>query len=219
MRRLVQVKEDRTLRRLIVSPHPSVIERLLEIIRDTGALLDGHFELDASRHAPYFVRFSQIGWDQGLVDEIAGMIIEVAPFVSEPSTIICAETSAIFLAQALGRKTNNPVAVTAIDSMRHPTAMLRTGEVEAGRPILLVSDVITTGRSLSPLLELAPPGGIRGIVSFAVLSTARFQEFARQHGIESEWLLSTTWETRPPTPRECSGCANGDPLLSANEFS
>lgn len=213
----MQVRDERSLRRLIVSPHAKIIERLLEIIHDTGALLEGHFEIDPTRHSPYFVRFSQIGWSQSQVDEIAGMLIDVAPFIAEPATLVCAETSAIFLAHALGRKTGNPVAVTAIDSMRHPTAMMRTGAIDANRPMLLVSDVITTGRSLLPLLDLAPPLGIRGIIAFAVLSTARFQDFARQHDLESEWLASSTWDTMDP--RECTGCANNEPLLPASELS
>lgn len=215
----VQVKDHRSLRRLIVSPHGAIIERLLEIIRDTGTLLEGHFELDASRHSPYFVRFSQIGWNQILVDEIAGMLAGVASFVNQPSTIVCAETSAIFLARALGQKTGNPVAVTAIDSLRHPTGMLRTGAIPTDRPILLVSDVITTGRSLAPLLALAPDADILGIVSFAVLSTARFHDFVQPHGIESEWLVSSTWENSRPDPDECNGCARGDSLVPASEFS
>ena len=215
----MQMNDHRALRRLIVSPHGGLIERLLEIIRETGTLLEGHFELDASRHAPYFIRFSQIGWNHALIDEIAGMLADVASFVNQPSTIVCAETSAIFLARALGRKTGNPVAVTAIDSLRHPTGILRTGTVSRDRPILLVSDVITTGRSLAPLLALAPETGILGIVSFAVLSTARFQDFAREHGVESEWLISSTWENSPPDPGECRGCARGDSLVPASEFS
>ncbi|MCG8424849.1 MAG: hypothetical protein MJE77_43730 [Proteobacteria bacterium] len=218
--RPVQVKDDRSLRRLLVSPHSHIVDRLLTIIRDTGALLEGHFELDPSRHSPYFVRFSQIGWNQTLVDQVAAMLIEVAPFVAKPSTIVCAETSAIFLAQALGRKTGNSVAVTAIDTMRQPTAMLRTGNVDSRQPIVLVSDVITTGRSLTPLLGLKPSSSaFRGIVAFAVLSTARFQDFARERNLESEWLVSSTWEASSPAPAECRGCADGETLLPANEFS
>ncbi|MEM9494310.1 MAG: hypothetical protein AAGC55_34510, partial [Myxococcota bacterium] len=130
------------MRRLLVSPHPGVSGRVLDIVHRAGALLEGHFELDAARHAPYFVRFSQIGWNQDLVDELAAILCEVAPFTTQPATIVCAETSAIFLAQALGRKTGNPVAVTAVDTARHPTSILRTGDIDPSRPMLVVSDVI-----------------------------------------------------------------------------
>jgi orotate phosphoribosyltransferase len=214
----VQVTDSRSLRRLLVSPHSGVIHRLLEIIHETGTLLEGHFELDPSRHAPYFIRFSEIGWKQRLVEEVATMLLEVAPFVSKPATIVCAETSAIFLAQALGRKTGNPVAVTAVDTARHPTSRLRTGMIDSTSPILVVSDVITTGRSLTPLLDLNP-GQITGIVAFAVLSTARFAEFARSRQVEAEWLLASTWENNRPHPLDCSGCASKAPLLHASEFS
>jgi orotate phosphoribosyltransferase len=216
----VQVSDTRSLRRLLVSPHSGIIDRLLDILRDTGTLLEGHFELDPSRHTPYFVRFSEIGWKPRLVDEVATMLLEVAPFVSKPATIVCAETSAIFLAQALGRKTGNPVAVAAVDTARHPTSRLRTGTIDARSPMLVVSDVITTGRSLTPLLDLKEsPDDITGIVSFAVLSTARFAEFARSRGVEAEWLLAATWDTNRPHPLDCSGCASRTPVLHASEFS
>lgn len=216
----MQVSDARSLRRLIVSPHPSSIDRLLTVIRETGTLLEGHFELDPGRHSPYFIRFSQIGWSQRLVDEVASMLLEVAPFARTRATIVCAETSAIFLAQALGRQTGNPVAVTAVNTARHPTSMLRTGTISPDLPMLIVSDVITTGRSLSPLISLKPASqSIIGIISFAVLSTDRFEHFARSHGLESEWLIASTWEVSSPDPDECRGCAMGTPLLMASEFS
>lgn len=215
----MQVTDARLLRRLLVSPHNGIVDRLLEIVHETGTLLDGHFEIDPLRHTPYFVRFSQIGWKQALADEVAALLLEVAPFAGAPATIVCAETSAIFLAQALGRKTGNPVAVTAIDAVRHPTSRLRTGQIADDRAILVVSDVITTGRSLAPLLDLKPADQILGIVAFAVLSTARFAEFARSRQVEAEWLLSSTWETNRPHPLECSGCAANAPVLHASEFS
>lgn len=216
----MQILAPRLLRRLIVSPHSGMTERLLEIFAHTGALLEGHFELDSQRHTPYFIRFSEIGWKPDLVTEVASMLLELAPFAREPATIVCAETSAIFLAQALGRATGNPVAVAAIDTARRPTSMLRKGRIEPDRPILVVSDVISTGRSLAPLLTLQQDSEqILGIAAFAVLSTTRFDQFARAHGVDAEWLVSSTWEPHHPHPEDCMGCANNRTLLHASEFS
>ena len=216
----MQVLDKRSLRRLIVSPHQGITERLLQIFGLTGTLLEGHFELDSQRHTPYFIRFSQIGWKPDLVAEIAEMLVAVAPHARERCTIVCAETSAIFLARALGRVTGNPVAVAAIDSARRPTSTLRTGTIDTTRPLLVVSDVISTGRSLAPLLTLRGDSKhILGIVAFAVLSTARFGQFARSHGVEAEWLVSSTWEPHHPHPEDCNGCANGTPILHSSEFS
>jgi orotate phosphoribosyltransferase len=216
----VQVTDARRLRQLIVSPHEGISDRLLEIIRQTGTLLEGHFELDAARHAPYFIRFSQIGWKHGLVDEVAGFLLGAASFAAAPATIVCAETSSIFLARALGRKTGNPVAVAAADANRQPTGTLRTGKIAPDRPILVVSDVITTGRSLLPLLSFkSSPKDILGIVSFAVLAAPRFERFARAHHLPSAWMIAATWQIHPPSERECPGCAAGIPILPASEFS
>ncbi|WP_428264032.1 hypothetical protein [Haliangium sp.] len=216
----MQVRDARRLEQLIVSPHTAIAPRLLEIMCETGTLLEGHFGLDARRHAPYFIRFSQIGWKPAKVDEVAACLLEVAPFASAPGTIVCAETSAIFLARALGRKTGNPVVVTAVDANRQPTATLRTGTLDPERPMLVVSDVITTGRSLLPLLSLkSSPKEILGIVSFAVLSASRFERFARAHRLQSGWLIGATWQIHSPSERECPGCAAGTPILPASEFS
>lgn len=216
----MQVTDARSLGRLLVSPHAAVADRLLELIGQTGTLLEGHFELGGSRHAPYFIRFSQIGWKQPLVDEVAGLLLDVAPFARAPATIVCAETSAIFLAQALGRKTGNPVVVTAVDANRQPTKTLRTGRIQPELPILVVSDVITTGRSLLPLLSLKPSiDDITGIISFAVLSATRFEQFARAHHLPCEWLMAATWRMDIPSERACRGCALGEPLLLGSEFS
>lgn len=216
----MQVTDKRPLEQLIVSSQQENAGRLLEILQESGAVLKGHFALDAARHAPYFIRFSQIGWRQTLVDEIAERLLEAAEYARGEATIVCAETSAIFLARALGRKTGNPVAVTAVDANRQPTATLRTGTIADDRPILVVSDVITTGRSLLPLLSLrASPRDILGIVSFAVLAAPRFERFARAHRLSSVWLMAAGWQLHPPTERTCADCAAGLPILPASEFS
>lgn len=216
----MQVLDPRSLRRLIVSPHSGITQRLLELFAQTGMLLEGHFELDSQRHTPYFIRFSEIGWKPELVAEVGAMLLDVAPFAREPCTIVCAETSAMFLAQALGRATGNPLAVAAIGTGRRPTATLRTGKINEEHPILVVSDVISTGRSLAPLLALREDASqVAGIVAFAVLSTTRFSQFARAHDVESEWLVSSTWEPHHPHVEDCAGCANESPLLRASEFS
>lgn len=212
----MQVTDARPLRELLVSPHPGFVDRLIEIVANTGILLEGHFELDPLHHAPYLIRFSEIGWNQPLVEEVAGMLLETAPYAREPATIVCAETSAIFLAQALGRKTGNPVAV--VDTAHHPMPRLRTGTISNTQPILVVSDVVTDGQSLLPLLELSP-SQVAGIVAFAVQSPSAFTQFAQTHDIKAEWLLSTTWMTNRPHPVDCRGCAATTPILHAIEFS
>jgi orotate phosphoribosyltransferase len=200
---------------LLSSPHEHTKSKLVEIVRNTGALLHGHFELQSGRHSPYFLRFSQIGWDRPAMAEIADMLVQRAPFLDE-SAILTPESSSVFLGRAIATRTGCPLAVAAIDATRRPTGILRAGGIDASRRLTIVADVVTTGESLTPLLELGVQSPALAVVAFLVLSTSRFEALASSRRLEREWLLASTWETTPAS--DCPQCGKGAPLISAAEL-
>ncbi|KYF77298.1 hypothetical protein BE11_17010 [Sorangium cellulosum] len=214
----MQVTQHERLRRLLGSPHSEETrEKMLGIVSQTGALLEGHFELQSGLHSSHLIRFSNIGWERKLIKEVAAALIEAAPFARNATAIICPETAGVFLAKALAAQLELPLAVTAVDAHRRPVPQFRTGRLERDHRLLVVNDIVTTGRSLEPLLQLGNScEGIVGVLCFATLQPDRVEQLWRQRELPIEWLVFSTWR---PVPRvHCDRCAAGAAFLSAAEF-
>lgn len=214
----MQVTMHERLRRLLGTPHSEEIrEKILEIVSRTGAILEGHFQLQSGLHSSHLIRFSNIGWERKLVDEVATALLKVAPFARNATAVVCPETAGVFLGKALAEQMELPLVVTAVDACRRPVPELRAGRLEAEHRLLVVNDIVTTGRSLDPILQLGNScRGIAGVLCFATLQPDRAEQLATHRGIQLEWLISSTW--RPVRQEDCDRCAVGEGFLPATEF-
>jgi orotate phosphoribosyltransferase len=214
----MQVTAHERLRRLLGSSHSEEIrEKMLGMVSQTGALLEGHFQLQSGLHSSHLIRFGNIGWERKLTKEVAAALVEIAPFAREATAVVCPETAGVFLGKALAEQLELPLAVTAVDAHRRPVPELRTGRLEDEHRLLVVNDVITTGRSLDPILQLGNScRGIAGVLCFATLQPDRAEQLAAHRGFPLEWLVFSTW--RPVRQEDCDRCAVGEPFLPAAEF-
>jgi orotate phosphoribosyltransferase len=174
---------------------------VLEILRQVGAVRKGHFLLSSGRHSDIYAekfralerpelardlgealaaRFNGLALDIVLAPAVGGIVFGFAAALALGARFI-------FCEREDGR-------------MR-----LRRGfSVAAGEQVLVVEDVVTTGRSLEEVIELVPPGKLAGIG--CLLDRSKGTKLpvplkALAH------LAAETWE-----PRECPLCAAGVPL-------
>ncbi|AFV02473.1 Orotate phosphoribosyltransferase [Dehalobacter sp. UNSWDHB] len=143
-----------------VSDH-STTERLnendiLDIFKETGALLQGHFLLTSGKHSARYMQCAQVlqyprkaavlGKD--LAGKFEGMEIE---------TVIGPAMGGIVVAHEVGRN----LGVKAIFTERQNGEMaLRRGfKLEPGEKVLVVEDVITTGGSVKEVINIVKEAG------------------------------------------------------------
>ncbi len=90
------------------------------------------------------------------------------------------------------------------------------GRIEPGEPVIVVTDIITTGSSLSALLGAAGTRPI-GVLAFAALSADPLLCLDETRpDVRTDWLAQATW-----TPRDvdrCPQCEAGEPQIPATEF-
>ena len=129
---------------------------ILEIFRSTGALLEGHFVLTSGRHSDtyfqcaivlqypeYLTLFSRI-----IADHFENNNIDI---------VISPAIGGIVVGTDVGRQ----LGVKTIFTERKDGKMkLRRGfEIEKGERILIIEDVLTTGGSISEVIEIVGENG------------------------------------------------------------
>jgi len=179
--------------------------RLLAIFRETGALLEGHFELTSGLHSPRYLQCALVlqhppyaEWiGQALGSRFGDERISavVAPAIG--GIIVAHET-----ARALGAR--------ALFTEREAGVMtLRRGfRVEPGERVLVVEDVVTTGGSTRETIDAVRSAG--GLVVGAGSAVDR-SGGAVDLGIRREALL--TLEVPAYEPNECPLCKQGTPAI------
>jgi len=114
------------------------------LLRETGALLTGHFRLSSGLHSPGYVQCALLlehprnakAIGQELVSKLRGM---------HPSKIVAPALGGVIIGYTVAEALDVP----SIFTERKEGAMtLRRGfRIEAGEPVVIVEDVVTTGKS------------------------------------------------------------------------
>ena len=141
------------------------MKNYLEIFRNTGALLEGHFVLTSGRHsASYFQCAKVLQYPEHLLDFSKKIMDHFT--ITSINTVISPAVGGIVIGTEVGRVMNKK---TIFAERENGQMALRRGfSIEKDEKILVVEDVITTGGSVKEVMNLIEFfGGI--VVGVAVI--------------------------------------------------
>jgi orotate phosphoribosyltransferase len=212
----VRVRDERRVDELLSAYGGGSLPGVRDLFVRTGALLEGHFRLQSGLHSPYFVRVGQLAYRPEDARVLAECLVAALGGTHvERLIVLAASNSGRYVGEALAGQLGVPIALAGIDGWRRPTAQIVAGDIPPGSRVLVVTDVITTGASVTPLIEIARAHGeVERLASVVVLDSGRFQELLAQNkGVRGTTLLSARWTSSPP--EQCPQCALGQPLFPA----
>ena len=186
---------------------PGMLGRMdiLNVYRETGAYLEGHFLLASGRHSPRFLQSTTVLQHPTYTDAIGQAIGErfagtQADFVIGPAM------GGVVLAYTVARALDSRALFAEKDGkggMRIRNAF----KIKPGETFVAIEDVITTGGSLKKAIAAAEAAGgvCVGIGCIIDRGLAQFPE-----GLELHSLLKLEFPTYAPD--ECPLCDRGVPL-------
>ena len=137
-------------------------KEILDIFRNTGALLNGHFILTSGRHSPSYFQCARVLQYPEYLTHFASMIVEHFK-KTEIETVISPAIGGVVLGTEVGRILN----VQTIFAERKDGEMcIRRGfGIDPGQNILVIEDVITTGGSVKEVMDqvINQEGNIVGV--------------------------------------------------------
>jgi orotate phosphoribosyltransferase len=183
-------------------PSPADLEDLL---RDHGAVQEGHFVLASGNHSEHYVQTAKLMKEPGLVDQILDdyrNILEES--FGSVDKILTAATGGITFAQQVGLKLDT-TTIFAERNDQNKLELNRGFDLSTGESVLLVEDVVTTGGTLKELNTLvlehsAEPAGV-----FAMINRSGMDDW---NGKPFLSMLSVDYPVY--SPDECPGCTQGE---------
>ncbi|MGN6254720.1 MAG: phosphoribosyltransferase family protein [Solirubrobacterales bacterium] len=130
---------------------------LAEWLALPGALRSGHFELLSGLHSDRFLAFSRICEQDRALDLLASWLApELMPL--RPSAVLAPSTAGVGLGRALSRTLGIPLQLASLNTQGRPEAVIGAPALTSKR-VLLVNDVLTTGKGLEGLAHLVRESG------------------------------------------------------------
>lgn len=188
------------------------VQRSIELLKESQAMLEGHFLLSSGRHSDRYFQCARLLEYPDRAEEAlmkVGARLRDALSSGELSfdLVVGPAMGGILPAWILGRSLGLPAIFTERDEAGKMS--LRRGfEIRQGQGILIVEDVITTGKSSGECAEaLRAAGG--HVVALACIVDRRAE------GIPVEWPLyaaatlpASSWDAA-----ECPLCARGEAFV------
>lgn len=140
-------------------------ERVVEVLKEAGVLLEGHFLLTSGRHSNKYLQCAKIFRNTKYSEELCAALGEKYTGAGV-EVVVGPAMGAVQMAYEVSRALGCENFFTERDENGKMT--LRRGfAVEPGQKVLIVEDVVTTGGSVKEVIELvrAAGGDIVGVGS------------------------------------------------------
>jgi len=130
---------------------------VLDALKESQAVLDGHFVLTSGRHSDTYVQCARVLEDPALTMDLAREAVSRLPEDLEVDLVAAPAVGGLIfgfaVAQALGKR--------FIFTEREQGKMVfrRSFHVPAGAKVLVAEDVVTTGGSVNEVCELVESAG------------------------------------------------------------
>jgi len=140
-------------------------EEILEIFRQAGAFLEGHFLLTSGLHSPFYIEKFKILQFPRYVEILCGEIIR--HFSGEKIDVVVGPAvGGIILAYEVARQLGVKMAFTEREEGK--MVFRRDFQLKKGDRVLIVEDVVTTGASVEEVIKRVEETGSQ-IVGIGVL--------------------------------------------------
>ena len=176
-------------------------DQILNDLRRTGALLEGHIILTSGRHSGHYIQCALLLQHPAIAERLTAEIGDRF-HQARVATVAAPAVGGIVVAQGVARA----LGARAIFSERQEGRMtFRRGfSVDRGERVLVVEDVVTTGGSVGEVIDLVGALGAEVVgVGMIVDRSSREIDF----GVPTQSLLRLAVETWDPA--DCPLCRQG----------
>jgi orotate phosphoribosyltransferase len=178
---------------------------LLDIFRRAGALLEGHFRLSSGLHSGGYLQCALV-LQHPAQAEMLGRALATQAAGLNANAVLSPALGGVVIGQEVGRA----LGVRALFAERQDgMLMLRRGFVlgETDR-VLVVEDVVTTGKSTRETIQVARAAGAR-VVGVASI----FDRSGGTHGFDVPFEYLSRLSLATYEPEQCPLCAQGLPVV------
>ncbi len=177
-------------------------DKLIEYLRETEAMLEGHFILTSGRHSDRYFQCARLLARTDIAEQVGKALGAALP--EKPDLIVSPAMGGIVIGHEVARSLGLPFNFT--ERVEGKMALRRGFAIPDGARVCVIEDVVTSGGSLIEVAELLRGAGATLVAAAAIVD--RSGGSRPDFGAPFHSLLEVdvkTWE-----PDGCPLCAAGD---------
>jgi orotate phosphoribosyltransferase len=178
---------------------------VLDLFRHSGALLEGHFKLSSGLHSDRYLQSALVLQHPDFAERLGGALGERTKHL-QATAVLSPAMGGIVIGQEVGRA----LQVRALFAERQDgTLMLRRGyTLDPGDRVLIVEDVITTGKSTRETIAVAEAAGAQVVGAASIVDRG---SDASRLALPLQSLVKM--QVAAYDPAACPLCAQGLPVV------
>ena len=152
--------------------HNKVEKEALRILKETKALLHGHFILRSGRHSEHFFQCAQVCQYLDKVENLVELL-RVKMGDIRPAVVVAPAMGALILGQEMARQTG--ARYVFLDKENDRLALRRGFSLSPSEKVLIVEDVVTRGGRVQEAIDIVSGKGcdLQGVVVLVDRSEGR----------------------------------------------
>ena len=179
--------------------------KLLNLLRKTGAILDGHFLLTSGKHSNVYIEKFRILENPNSLDQVCGAMAGIVEGKGV-DIVLGAAIGGILISGGVGRHLGKKHIFA--ERINGRMELRRGFSISNGERVMIVEDIITTGGSVFELINLANELSAEIV---HVVNLVDRSQVGIDFGYPSTALLNLPSESY--NPNNCPLCKQGLPLI------
>lgn len=178
---------------------------VLDLFRQTGAYLSGHFRLTSGLHSPEYLQCALVLQHPAHAEQLGRDL--AARMNVEADVVVAPAVGGLIIGHEVARALNARFLFTERDTEGKMT--LRRGfTVTAGERAVVVEDVVTTGGSSREVVDLLRAAGVNVAAAGSIIDRSGGAADLGVPRVALETLSVTAY-----TPEDCPLCRQGLPVV------
>lgn len=137
-------------------------DKILQIFKDTGALMEGHFILRSGLHSGHFFQCARVCEHMDRVTELVEMLVKKLDGI-ECDTVLAPAMGGLVLGQEVARQMKKRFIFA--EKQDGNLVLRRNFKLAQGEKVLIVEDVITRGGRVQECIDIIKATGAKPVVA------------------------------------------------------
>lgn len=179
---------------------------VIDILKESAALLEGHFLLSSGRHSNRYCQCAKLLQYPNRAEKVLKVVKDKLDANNiECDLVVGPAMGGVIVAYELGKQLGKPAIFTERENGE--MALRRGFEINPGQKVIITEDVVTTGKSFKEAAKVIEDQG--GIVVAVICIVDRTSEKITDYPMYSAVKLSI----ESYDPKDCPLCKEGVPYI------
>ena len=186
-----------------------MLPSIIDVFRETGAYLSGHFRLTSGLHSNEYLQCARVLQNPALAERMGReLAAQLAPDGSARCGLVASPAlGGLIIGHEVARAIGCRFIFTERDAPTGKMILRRGFAVEPGETAVVVEDVVTTGGSTREVIAVLQAAGVRVLGAGSIIDRTGGKVDLGVPRVALAVLETSTWK-----PEECPLCRDGVPV-------